>query len=241
MTGRRALLLAVAALLTASAALAIAILLFGDFGQTEGKILATTALLAAYGLLALPGPILIDQRRLRPLAVVLLALAAVAAAVSIAAVWLEDAPEALGKTVATVLAFLIAATQTAALAARLRRREPALVRALFAASTAVALTGATSVAVVIWAELDSELYARAVAALVVLDLLLVALQPILGRARPVTEPTRLRLGLTTGADLDVTADAPDVAAAVAQAIAAAERNGRRVTRVEILSRPPSSP
>jgi hypothetical protein len=50
-TGKRLVLLAVAGLLTAAAALAIGILLFGDFGSTEGRILATTALLAGYGLL----------------------------------------------------------------------------------------------------------------------------------------------------------------------------------------------
>jgi len=57
-TGRRILLLCVAGLLSASALLAIAILLVGRFGSTEGKILGSTALLAGYGLIALPAVML---------------------------------------------------------------------------------------------------------------------------------------------------------------------------------------
>ena len=59
------LLFAVAVLVSAAAALAIAILLFGHFGQTEGRILATTAILAGYGLLTLPAAMLRDQHRRR--------------------------------------------------------------------------------------------------------------------------------------------------------------------------------
>ena len=44
-SGKRIMLLAVAGLLSASALLAIGILLVGHFGKTEGRILATTALL----------------------------------------------------------------------------------------------------------------------------------------------------------------------------------------------------
>ena len=216
MTGRRSLLLAVASLLTASAALAIAILLFGNFGETEGRILATTALLAAHGLLALPGAILLDQRRLRPLAAFVLALAASAATVNVASVWTEDPPAAVGKTSATLLAFLVASTQTAALTAR-RRGRP---RALFFASTADAFVVATTLAVVVWAEIDSESVARVLGALVVLDVLLVALQPILSRARRGISVTRLAV-------------TKDAAAETVEAIRVIERQGRRVVRVEI--------
>jgi len=53
-TGRRLVLLVAAALLCAAAALAIGILLFGEFGATEGRILGTIAILAGYGLAGLP-------------------------------------------------------------------------------------------------------------------------------------------------------------------------------------------
>ena len=63
-SGKQGLLLSVAVLLSVSAALAVGILLFGEFGETEGRVLATTGLLAGYGLLALPAAMLLDRRRL---------------------------------------------------------------------------------------------------------------------------------------------------------------------------------
>ena len=64
MSTRRLLLSAVAAVLTLTALLAIGILLFGRFGETEGRILGTTIFLALFGLLSLPAAILLDQKRL---------------------------------------------------------------------------------------------------------------------------------------------------------------------------------
>src|SRR6478672_1386825 len=77
-TRKRALLLGVAGLLSASALFAIVILVVGRFGSVEGRILASTALLAAYGLVALPAVVLLDQDRSRTLARSAAALAAVA-------------------------------------------------------------------------------------------------------------------------------------------------------------------
>jgi uncharacterized membrane protein required for colicin V production len=67
MSLRRGLLLGVAALLSATAALAVAILLFGDVGATEGRILTTTAVLAGSGVLALPVTLLWGRALARPL------------------------------------------------------------------------------------------------------------------------------------------------------------------------------
>lgn len=100
-TGKRLVLLAVASLLTAAAALAIGILLFGDFGSTEGRILATTALLAGYGLMTLPAAILRDQRRAAGLTGALVALAVAAASLTTVAVWTDEA-DVLGKAIGTV-------------------------------------------------------------------------------------------------------------------------------------------
>src|SRR5689334_8083938 len=99
-SGKRVVLLGVAGLLSASALLAIGILLAGRFGETEGRILGTTALLAGYGLIALPATILLDQGRLAGLSLAGLGLAGAGAALALAAVW-SNAPEALGKAVGT--------------------------------------------------------------------------------------------------------------------------------------------
>ena len=91
--GRRSLLLAVAGLMCVAAALAIGILLLGDFGGTEGRILGTTLLLAVHGALAVPAAILWDQRRLGALAAACAGLAALADASCAAGVaGCEDAP-----------------------------------------------------------------------------------------------------------------------------------------------------
>jgi MFS family permease len=226
-------LLVVAVLLSASAALAIAILLFGDFGETEGRILWTTALLAGYALLALPASMLVDQRRLPALAAAGLALAAAGAALAVAAIWMEESSDAHGKAIGTVSSFLVASAQVSALVLRRPERDRALVRGLFVASSVLAAVVAAMIAVLLWAEIDSERYGRALGALVVLDVLAVALQPTLARVRPKVTPFALRLVLDTGESVDVEVAASDLASAAARAIRDAERHGRRVSKLEL--------
>jgi hypothetical protein len=239
-SGKRVLLLVVAALISAVAALAIGILLFGDFGSTEGRILGTTALFAGYALLALPAAILRDQRRRLRLAAAVVSLAVAGAALAAAAVWLNDPPDALGRTIATATASLLAATQVSALAARQREHDSRAVRRLFTASSALALVVAAMFAVLIWAEVDREGYARVLGALAVLDVLLVALQPILARARPAGAARRLRVLVAPGETIELAVDAPDLATAVSKAVRAVEREGRSVRAVEIVPSLPST-
>lgn len=190
---RRALLAGIAASLTATALLAVGILLLGHFGETEGRILATTALLAAYGLLALPGGLLLDQARLPGLAAAVLTLAAGGFAVAVTTVWWPDHPTELGKSLGTVTALAAASAQPAALALRRRERDPVSVRRLYRVSSALVLAAATLVSVAIWAELESALYFRVLGSLAVLDVLAVALQPVLALARPESAVYRLRI------------------------------------------------
>jgi MFS family permease len=227
-SGGRLVLLAVAGLLTAAAALAIGILLFGDFGSTEGRILATTALLAGYALSALPAAMLRDRRRGALLFAAVVALAAAAASLTTTAVWSEEPPEELGNAIGTANAWLVAAVQAAALTLRRSERDSRVVRLLFAASSALAVVLALMLTTLVWAEIDSERYGRALGALLVLDVLLVALQPILARVRPRTVVHRLRVAVAAGDPIDLTVEAPDLAAAALQAIRTAERDGHRV-------------
>ncbi len=233
-SGRRILLLAVAGLLSASALLAIGILLAGHFGETESRILATTALLAGYGLVGLPSTILLDQGRARRLAYGGLALAAGGAALALAVVW-SNGSDRLGKTLATVTVLALAAAQVAGLTARRRTDDPTSVRRLFAASCALAAVVAAMVATALWGEIEGDGYFRILAALVVLDLLVVALQPILARARPAVGLHRLRVTVADGETLELDVEGRDLAAAAAKAIRAQEQGGRRVLRLEVRS------
>jgi MFS family permease len=232
-TGKRLVLLAVAGLLIAAAALAIGILLFGDFGSTEGRILATTALLGVYGLLALPAAILRDQGRKPALAAAVIVLALAAASLTIATVWSDEPSDAVGKALGTINGLLVAAVQPAALTLRRREHDAPVVRMLFAASSALVLVLASMLTVLLWAELDSERYGRIFGALIVLDVLLVALQPILARARPRAIAHRLRVDVAAAAPIDLIVEAPDVAAAAAKAIRTVERDGHRVIGLEL--------
>jgi signal transduction histidine kinase len=238
-SGRRLLLGALVVSLCATAALAIGILLFGDFGETEGRVLATTAAISFYSLLALPGGILLDQGRIRPLAWATFALAAAAFAVAMMLVWGELESETLAKVLLTLSAYALAATQTSATGSRLRAAGARAVRALFAASTLLVLALATMVAVAAWAEIDRTGYFRLLAALAVANVLLVVLQPIARRLAggPSQTAFRLRLTHSGGEEQERSLAARDLAEAAARAIREAERDGGEVARIERLSGP----
>jgi hypothetical protein len=178
MKRRRILLLGVAGLLCASALLAIAILLAGRFGDTERHVMATTLLLAGYGVVSLPGVVLLDQGRSRMLAGGAIGLAGVAAALAIVSVWGFSDVDTVGKSIGTATVLAVAAAQVAALSARRAERDPHLVSRLFAASCVTATFAATAAVTLLWTEPSASVYARLLGALVVLDLLLVALQPV---------------------------------------------------------------
>jgi 4-amino-4-deoxy-L-arabinose transferase-like glycosyltransferase len=232
-TGRRILLLCVAGLLSASALLAIAILLVGRFGSTEGKILGSTALLAGYGLIALPAVMLFDQGRLRALALATASLATVSAALALAFVWTSSHPDALGRLTGTATVLALACTQVSILSTRRRERDSVVVRRLFAASCGTGVLAAVAASALLWAQPHAGTYPRLLGALVVLDLALVALQPVLARARPAGPVHRLRVVRSAGEPVDVTIEGGDLASAGAKAIRSAERDGSRVVGIEV--------
>lgn len=233
MTGRRGLLLAVAGLLVASAVLAVAILLFGDFGETEGRILGTTALLAGFGVLALPATVLLDRGRLRLFAVALAAAAVAGAGLGVSAIWVDRPSDELAQAASTAAVVLVAGAQAATLALRRRPSDPPAVRVLFGISCLLAATVATMITVLIWDGDPGLGFARALGALAVCDVLTVALQPLLARARAAAITVRLRLTLEPGGVSEVEARGSDLGGAVAGAIRAAEGARARVVRVEI--------
>jgi hypothetical protein len=232
----RLLLLGVAGLLCVSALLAIGILLLGRFGRTEGRILGTTALLAAYALVSLPAAMLFDRKRLPLLATAIVAVASLAAVLATVAVWSNNPGESLGKSVGTATIVLVASAQTAALQLRRVARDPRSVRALFVLSIGLAALVATLLSIAVWSDDVGSAYARMLGSLVVLDLLVVALQPILARARPEQRAWSFRLRLEGDGTIDLTVEAPDLALAAGKALRLAETNGRRVSTLEVPDR-----
>jgi hypothetical protein len=238
---KRSLLVAIVGSLCITAGLAIAILLFSRFGQTQGHILGTTALIALYGLLALPGGILFDQGRELRLARAVIVLAVAGFTVAMTAVWSSSSSPELGKALASITAFAVASTQTAALAARRSTRDPSTVRRLFPVSVALAAVLASMVAIGAWTEVGNQMYFRVLSALAVADVLIVALQPITARlgAQPPTTVHRLRLQVEDGRELELDIEAASFAAAVGKAIATAEQEREEVVRIERVDQAPS--
>lgn len=241
LTRRRGLLLTVAALLTVSALIAVVILLFGTSGALEGRILRTTALLAAYGVVVLPATMLLDEGRGRVLAPAMFTLATAGAALALAVNWMDDPPVTLGKAAGTVAVAAVAGAQISTLVALRRDSDPPIVRLLFVASTilAVAITGMISV--MIWAEVGDDTSGRILAALIVLDVLAAGLQPILARARPAGIEAHLRITTTPGGSGEIVVSGRDLASAVATAIRGIEAGGRRVRSIEVVEGAEASP
>ncbi len=236
--GKRIILYAVVVSLSASALLAIGILLFGRLGETEGRILGTTALIAGYGLLALPAGMLLDQARLKALAAVSLALACLGLSLALVSIWTNGSSAVLGKSVATVTVFAVASTQTAALSVRRHEGDPTSTRRLFSLSVVLALALATMATVAAWGDIGRQGYFRVIAALAVLDLLVVVLQPILALTRPARFVYGLAVVTQPGGSLELTVEAEDFAAAASQTIRRLEADGRHVRRLELVAGPP---
>jgi hypothetical protein len=237
-SARRGLLLAVAALLSVSAVLAVAILLLGDFGATEGRILATTAVLGGFGVLAVPGTLPAGRGHARPLAVAVVAAAAIGAVTAVAGIWAPDPPGELWQAAVTTVVLLVAGGQCAVLLARRRASDTVLVRRLFVASCALAATLAAMFLFLIWVPADTAGvgFARLLGAAAVADALAVVLQPLLARAAAQVAGVRLRLTLAGGGTREVEARGSDLAVAVAGAIRDAEGRGERVTGVAVVER-----
>lgn len=232
-TRKRLLLLAVAVLLSLSALLAIAILLAGRFGSIEGRILLTTALLAGYGLVALPAVVLLDQERLRALAVSGVGLAALAAALALVSVWGRSGSDTVGRTVGSATIVAVALAQVAAMSARRSDLDTVSVRRLFAFSCVTAAGVSAFAVTLLWVAPDGGRAARFVAALLVLDLLLVALQPLLSRARAGSVLRRITVVFASGEQVEVEVRGRDLASAAARAIRSVEPADGTITELKV--------
>jgi MFS family permease len=218
--GRRLFLRALVASLSATAALAIGTLLFAEFDDTAGRILATTALISAASLFSLPAGVLLDQGRATLLAWAVLALAAAAFVLSMVLVWgdVED----VWKAVVTLAVFAAASSQTAASTARRRGDDPPGVVRLYLASIVLGYGLATLLTVAALEEVENADYYRFVGAVAVAAVLAALLQPILRRMGGAAEKTR--------AELVFSLDREPSAEAVERARVALSEYGARVKR-----------
>jgi hypothetical protein len=234
MSWRRYLVLAVIASLAVTAALAIGILLLGDFGETEARVLATTFAISVASLLALPGAQLLDQERFLPLAWATVALAGLAFVVFEHTIWTDEDSSTAWKRVGTAAAFAVATTQIAALTSRLKADDRQAVRAIYFSTVALGYFLAVLATSAMWEEIDSETFYRTLAALAVLNVFLVVLQPLLRRLGGAPATYRVRIEVKPGGSEELELAGRDFATALADGVRRAERSGGRVVRIERL-------
>ena len=230
---KRLFLIAVVTSLSATAALAIAILLFADFDETAGRILLTTALISFFSLLSLPGGVLLDQGRYAALAWSVLAFSAVCFLFSMTVVWgnWDEGPsDAVWKSLVTLVVFAAALSQTAAMSSRRRAEDPGSVDILYLVSIALAFVVAGLASLAAWSEIEESGFYRVLGALVVANVLAVVVQPVLRRMAAVPPPPAARADRGFRVAFELDRKPPDDA--VDEAKKALERTGAHVRSVD---------
>jgi hypothetical protein len=185
-TLKRAFLRALVVSLCATAGLAILTLLVGDFDETAGRIVATTAFMSLYSLMALPGGSLLDGGKHVALGWLTLLASGVALLLALNLVWGDwhDTSETSWKLVG--LATVVAGALAQASATTWRRRPDdsvTLVR-VYGASLLTGLGLALMIMNALLNEVEGGGYYRILGALAVANVLLVLLQPVLRRMAP---------------------------------------------------------
>jgi hypothetical protein len=228
MRARRLLLRTTLTALSATAAVAILVLLSRSFDDTSWRILGTTTTISVCALLAVPVGVLLERGTRRILARTSAALTALTLVSTIAGIWDTPHEAAYAKAWAVTATLALAAAQACAVEARRRDTDSENIRLLVAASsvTAALLAGLGSLAIV--AEISGSGFYRVLGAIGILDVLLVVVVAVMRRGvGPIDQTHRLRVDGRL-----VESPGRDFAAAAANAIRDAERSGETVRRVE---------
>ena len=147
---RRIFLLGAATLASVAALVAIAAVLNGDFGETEGKIFATLAATFVAGSTAIAGVGLLARGASRPLGLAGLVLAAGGYVLWAEQIWVQHDSETYWKLLTIVLTWTLAVLL--ATTSRLMSNAPRLVRTLHPATAATAALAALTLTVMILRE-----------------------------------------------------------------------------------------
>jgi hypothetical protein len=179
--------------LCATAGLAILTLLLGDFGEMSWRIVATTAFISLYSLMALPGGSLLDRGTHTLLGSATLLACGVALLLAMNLVWADwhDSSDTSWKLVGITTVIAGAFAQASATTWRRRPDDSATLVRIYGISL---MTGFALALMIIYAllnEVEDATYYRFLGALAVANLLFAIVQPIIRRmaaAAPEEEP-----------------------------------------------------
>jgi membrane protein YdbS with pleckstrin-like domain len=222
---RRVFLWTLVASLCLTAAIAVGTLLFAEFDDRAGRILATTALLALASLLGLPAGVLLDQGRAPALAWGQIAVVVAGFAFAAYAVWSDGDPGWVWKLPVTLGAAAGAGAQAAASTSRLRPDDGRRLRLLYWVAIALGTVLAVLIAVAAWKEIQDSGYYRFLGATAVAAVLASLLQPLLRRA---ARPAKHRVQIVLELDRE---PSPEAVAAAVEALA------RHGVGADVVSRP----
>ena len=168
--------------LVASAFTAIVIVVQGDFSDLDGKVLGTTGAVAGFTLLAFPSLVHLERRRYLPLSASAVVASLASFGMLVTLIWGFDAfaDTSSAKTLGTMVIIAFAANHLSViLFAWPGGSAPVVV--CVGLTAALVTVVATMLVTAIWGEVGAGSYWRALAALVILDVLGTITTPLLAR------------------------------------------------------------
>lgn len=203
-------------------------LLAGTLDDTSARILLTSTEVSFFGLLGVPAGMLLERNRLSWLARTSAALTVGSFGLTLLVTWDHDPSPTLWRTWGVVGTLALAAAQAATVEARRRDTDSRAIGVLVVCSMVTGVALAVLGVIGILGSVDSGGYVRLIGAIGVLDVLMLAVVAVLRRGSgPVGQTHRMRVDGRL-----VESPGRDFAAAVANAIRDAERDGVTVRRVE---------
>ena len=182
-TGTRIALTTMLASLVISAAIGIIIVLKGDFGDTEGRLLGTTLSLAVFTVLAIPSTVQLGRGKFPILSRFGIGTSVVAFFLIVAAIWSDGTFESvlLTKFMVTFGVTAFASNHTALLL--LVSRATTLIRITLIPTIIVLVIIAVMLTISVWVENMPNELARSLTALAILDVLGSLAVPMLSKLK----------------------------------------------------------
>jgi hypothetical protein len=167
----RVALIALLAALAMNALIGIIIVLKGDFGDTEGKLLGTTFALALFTVLAIPSTVQLGRGRFCALAGFGISVSVISFILAVSAIWSDGAFEdaLLTKLMVTFGVMAFASNHAALLL--LASAAPKVIKVTLIATITILVVIAAALITSVWAEDMPKELARPLTAFAILDVL----------------------------------------------------------------------